>query len=183
MTYLIIRAKFTNDNVNFSCNKFEQIVITRLNSFRWIDISGLLRDDRGQLIALGAQMEYPIGVIIWVVIKITDQTIFWPNLSSQRRCYSFTTLPFMAVVLYKKIVIFLRFSIYLFLDCMFLHVTYGFQSESTLYSCMNVKELLAQMHRTDKYSEHSSIIWSVWPNGWVFVFELTGSGSSLVAVT
>ena len=80
------------------------------------------------------------------------------------------------------------------------HVTYAFQSESTLYSCLNVKELLArsrrkiwslsdcnwtrthdhlvqrrtlnhsakilqpfdmvrtysQMHRTDKYSQHSS---------------------------
>ena len=32
------------------------------------------------------------------------------------------------------------------------------------------------MHRTDKYSEHSSIIWSVWPNGRVFVYELSGSG-------
>ena len=124
------------------------------------------------------------------------------------------------------------------------HVTYAFESESTLYSCLNVKELLArsrreiwrwsdckwtrtqnhlvlkrtlnhlaklakwpscilstylygafdcmflschvrvwecikrvrdmtrtysQMHRTDKYSEHSSVIWPVWPNGWVFV--------------
>ena len=34
----------------------------------------------------------------------------------------------------------------------------------------------SQMHRTDKYSEHSSIIWPVWPNGWVFVYELSGSG-------
>ena len=31
-----------------------------------------------------------------------------------------------------------------------------------------------QMHRTDKYSQHSSIIWSVWLNGWVFVSELSG---------
>ena len=23
----------------------------------------------------------------------------------------------------------------------------------------------SQMHRTDKYSQHSSIIWPVWPNG------------------
>ena len=29
----------------------------------------------------------------------------------------------------------------------FCHVTYGFQSESTLYSCLNVKELLAQNRR------------------------------------
>ena len=33
------------------------------------------------------------------------------------------------------------------------------------------------MHRTYKYSEHSSIIWPVWPNGWVFVYELSGPGS------
>ena len=30
----------------------------------------------------------------------------------------------------------------------------------------------SQMHRTDKYSQHSSIIWPVWLNGWVFVYEL-----------
>ena len=30
------------------------------------------------------------------------------------------------------------------------------------------------MHRTDKYSQHSSIIWPVWLNDWVFVFELSG---------
>ena len=34
----------------------------------------------------------------------------------------------------------------------------------------------SQIHCTDKYSEHSSIIWPVWPNGWVFVYELSGSG-------
>ena len=36
------------------------------------------------------------------------------------------------------------------------------------------------MHRTNKYSQHSSIIysksWPVWLNGWVFVYELSGSG-------
>ena len=32
------------------------------------------------------------------------------------------------------------------------------------------------MHRTDKYSEHSSIIWPVLPNGWVFAYEPNGSG-------
>ena len=33
-----------------------------------------------------------------------------------------------------------------------------------------------QMHRTDKYSQHSSIIWPVWLNGWVFLYELRGWG-------
>ena len=32
------------------------------------------------------------------------------------------------------------------------------------------------MHHTDKYSQHSSIIWPVWLNGWVFVYELSGCG-------
>ena len=115
----------------------------------------------------------------------------------------------------------------LFVRCIWLfvcsfHVTYAFQSASTLYSCLNVKELFAQsrleiwslsdcnwtrtqnhlvpwhsgdyrvwihsetlrdmtrtysqMHRTNNYSEQSSIIWPVWTNGWVFFYELNGSG-------
>ena len=40
---------------------------------------------------------------------------------------------------------------------MFLHVTYAFQRKSTLYSCLNLKELLAR-------------------NSWVFVYELSGCG-------
>ena len=34
----------------------------------------------------------------------------------------------------------------------------------------------SEMHRTDKYSRHSSIIWPIWPNGWVFVYQLSGCG-------
>ena len=47
------------------------------------------------------------------------------------------------------------------------HVTYTFQSESTLYSCLNVKELLAWKRRD---------IWPVWLNSWVFVYGLSGCG-------
>ena len=32
------------------------------------------------------------------------------------------------------------------------------------------------MRRTDKYSQHSLLNWPVWLNGWVFVYELSGSG-------
>ena len=32
------------------------------------------------------------------------------------------------------------------------------------------------MHRIDKYSQYSSIIWPVWLNGQVFVYELSGCG-------
>ena len=33
-----------------------------------------------------------------------------------------------------------------------------------------------QMFRTDKYSQHSSIIWPIWLNGWMFVYELNACG-------
>ena len=33
-----------------------------------------------------------------------------------------------------------------------------------------------QMHRTDRCSQHSSVIWPVWLNGLVFVFEISGCG-------
>ena len=33
-----------------------------------------------------------------------------------------------------------------------------------------------QMHCTDKFSQHNSVIWSVWLNGEVFVYELKGCG-------
>ena len=36
--------------------------------------------------------------------------------------------------------------------------------------------IVAWMHRTDKYSQHSSVIWPVWLNSWVFVYELSGCG-------
>ena len=32
------------------------------------------------------------------------------------------------------------------------------------------------MNRTDKYSQHSKIIWPAWLNGSVFVYELSGFG-------
>ena len=33
-----------------------------------------------------------------------------------------------------------------------------------------------QMQHTNKYSQHSSITWPLWLNGWVFVYELSGCG-------
>ena len=32
------------------------------------------------------------------------------------------------------------------------------------------------MHHTDKHSQHNSIIWPVWLNGRVFIYELNGYG-------
>ena len=76
------------------------------------------------------------------------------------------------------------------------HVTYTFQSESTLCSCLNVKEIFAGSRceiwslsdymwtRTHSYLVHKQTlsylvklaIWPVWLNGWVFLYELSGCG-------
>ena len=123
--------------------------------------------------------------------------------------------------------IYLLWKLYISTVC-YCPVTYDFQSESTLYSHLDVKELLArnrchirslsncngirtyndlvrkrtlfsnlfvasnpvsviwtseitysQIHRTDKHSQHSSMIWPVWLNGWVCVYELSGCGFDL----
>ena len=34
----------------------------------------------------------------------------------------------------------------------------------------------SQMHRAGKYSQYSLIIWPIWVNGWVFIYELSGCG-------
>ena len=46
----------------------------------------------------------------------------------------------------------------------------------TIKDIRDMKRTDSQMHGTDKYSEHSWIIWPLWPNGWVFVYELSGYG-------
>ena len=58
-------------------------------------------------------------------------------------------------------------------------VTYAFQSESAhwIYTLKHVRDMTitcSQMHDTDRYSGHSSIIWPVWLNGWAFVHKLSG---------
>ena len=53
---------------------------------------------------------------------------------------------------------------------------YGaFEGRFTLKRVRHMIRTYSQMHRTDKYSEHSSIIWLVWPNGSVLVDKLSGS--------
>ena len=78
-------------------------------------------------------------------------------------------------------------------DCMF----FSCQSESTLYRCLNVKELLARSRREIWRLSDCNWTWTenhlvckrtlnhlaklaislqpVWPNGWVFFYELSGS--------
>ena len=64
------------------------------------------------------------------------------------------------------------------------HVTYTFQSESTLYSCLNVKELLAQSRRNiwslsecDETWTHNHLVpkWTLdhfWLNDWAVLWVL-----------
>ena len=47
----------------------------------------------------------------------------------------------------------------------------------------NMIRTYSQMHRANKYLQCSSIIWSVWLNGWVFVYELSGCGFESRSVT
>ena len=80
------------------------------------------------------------------------------------------------------------------------HVTYAFQSESTLYSCLNVKELLARSRRkiwslsecnwtrTHNHLVHKQIL-SDLPKlamnfrAWIFVYELSYCGFEYIAVS
>ena len=93
----------------------------------------------------------------------------------------------------------------MFITACYYHVTYAFQSESTLYSCLNIKKLLAQNRRgisslsdSDRIRTHNHLVhnetlnqlakldnnWAVlWVlalniclNGWVFVSKLIGCG-------
>ena len=46
----------------------------------------------------------------------------------------------------------------------------------TLECVHDMTRTYSQMHHTDKCSQHSSIIWPVRLNGWVFAYELSGCG-------
>ena len=64
-------------------------------------------------------------------------------------------------------------------DCIFLSCHDAFQSESWLCCLKRIHEMIrtySQMHCIDRCSQHSSIIWSVWLNGWVFVYEISVCG-------
>ena len=52
----------------------------------------------------------------------------------------------------------------------------GLKPRFSLKCVREMTRIYSQLYRTDKYSERSSIIWPVWPNGWVFDYKLSGSG-------
>ena len=58
----------------------------------------------------------------------------------------------------------------------FLDIQATIECGFTLKHLHDMTKTYSQMHHTDKYSQHSSIIWPVWLNSWVFVYELSGCG-------
>ena len=58
----------------------------------------------------------------------------------------------------------------------FLDIQANMECRFTLKCVRDMTRTYSQIHRTDKYSQHSSIIWPVWPKGRVFVYELSGCG-------
>ena len=54
----------------------------------------------------------------------------------------------------------------------FLHIQATIEFRFTLKCIGDMIITYSQMHCTGKYSQHR-IIWPVWPNGWVFVYELS----------
>ena len=95
------------------------------------------------------------------------------------------------------------------LTVFYYHVMYAFQSESTVYSCLNVKELLSRnrhdiwrLDDSNGIRTHHQLVrkrtlnhipkwvkWHAWIirpiclNGWEFVYELSGCGFHIVTVT
>ena len=107
---------------------------------------------------MSTQMGHPVWVLIWVIIKINEQTVFPSILASQRRFNS---------------------------NCMFLscHVrvsewihTFQTRTHNQLVRERTLKHL-AKLTKTLK------IVRPVWLNGYVFIYELSGCGTSPVAVT
>ena len=56
----------------------------------------------------------------------------------------------------------------------FLDIQATIECGFTLKRLRDMIRTYSQMHRTNKYSQHSSIIWSVSLNVWVFLYEMCG---------
>ena len=58
----------------------------------------------------------------------------------------------------------------------FLDIQATIECGFTLKQVCDMIKTYSQMHRIDKYLPHSSTIWPIWLNGWVFVYDLRGCG-------
>ena len=54
------------------------------------------------------------------------------------------------------------------------HSIFNYECKFTLKRIRDMIITYSQMHRTDKYSQHISVIRPVWVNGWGFVYERRG---------
>ena len=61
-----------------------------------------------------------------------------------------------------------------------IHILYLPECQGTIewwFTLKRVRDMIrtySQIHSIDKYSQHSSIIWPVWLNGWVLVYQISG---------
>ena len=62
------------------------------------------------------------------------------------------------------------------LKLQFLDIQATIECGFTLKPVHGMMIIYSLVHLIDKYSQHSSIVWPVWLNGWVFVYELSGYG-------
>ena len=58
----------------------------------------------------------------------------------------------------------------------FLFIQATIECGFTLKRVRDMAETYSPMYRTDYYSQESRVLWSVFLNGWVFVYELSGCG-------
>ena len=58
----------------------------------------------------------------------------------------------------------------------FLDIQATLECGLTLKRVRDMIRIYGQLQPTDKYSENSSVNWSVWPNRWVLVYDFSGSG-------
>ena len=102
----------------------------------------------------------------WLHVLIISRTRFRVNLHSQRapcmkqvRCTKFNWLQRDSSIVPASSMEFL--DIKTIIGC-----------RSTLKCVLDMIRAYSQMYRTDKYSQNGSILWQVWLNNWVFVYEL-----------
>ena len=110
--------------------------------------------------------------------------------SQSKICFGLILYQFQIAVYYNTVLYYLNIKLS---TAYSYHDTYVFQSESTLYCCLNFKALLArsrrkiwslsdykwtrtQNHLTNKRTLNHLAKLAIWPNGWVFDYELSGFG-------
>ena len=88
----------------------------------------------------------PFGV--WSGVRCITVEVFQPLTGVARDCvWGAVGCPEYVLVITLRFVIYLIENKHSYLSVCFRHVVYAFQSESTLYSCLNGKELLARNRR------------------------------------